>query len=364
MRPSSTLAHPYPMDHALSAHMASFIRRILAALALATLPASASNGAMDVKFDQAEADAALAIFDKRAAGEAVADADWRALFATIGYRRLKERETSMDRSFTDAEFEAFMEAPRTPQQIAALRRTLQDWSSQSVDAPARAALAYLPAGARLKATVFPMIKPKPNEFVFDIAKDPAIFLYLDPAVPGAKARNTLAHELHHIGMGAACPSRQGGTSSSAAVAKLRTWMSAYGEGLAMLAAAGGPQIHPHAVSSAKERAEWDANIVRIDALMAEQNAFFLKVLDGQAGDDTAIDKKMMSYFGVQGPWYTVGWKMAATIENQYGRQRVIDVFCDQRQLLATYNEAATLQNKTLATPLPLWDARLAAVLSR
>lgn len=344
--------------------MASSIRRLLAALALAALPASASNGAMDVKFDQAEADAALAIFDKRAAGRTVADADWRALFATAGYRRLKDRETSMGRAFTDAEFKAFMETPRTPQQIAALRRTLQDWSSQSVDAPAGAALAYLPAGARLKATVFPMIKPKPNEFVFDIAKDPAIFLYLDPAVPGAKARNTLAHELHHIGMGAACPSRQEGTSASAPAAKLRTWMSAYGEGLAMLAAAGGPQIHPHAVSSAKERAQWDANIARIDALMAEQNAFFLKVLDGQAGDDAAIGKKMMSYFGVQGPWYTVGWKMAVTIEHQYGRQRVIDVFCDQRQLLAAYNEAATLQNKTLATPLPLWDARLAAALSR
>lgn len=336
---------------------------LLAAAMLAAWPSPAADHAVAVKFDVGEAEAALSILDKRAAGRTVGETDWRALFASSGYRRLKEREAAMGRAFADADFKAFLEATRTPQQVAALRRTLADWSSQSVDAPARAALAYLPAGALLKATVFPTIKPKPNEFVFDIAKDPAIFLYLNPDVSGAKARNTLAHELHHIGMGSACP-RPANASADANAAKLREWMSAYGEGLAMLAAAGGPQIHPHAVSGTKERAEWDANIARVDALMAEQNAFFLSVLDGKAGDDAAIDEKMMGYFGVQGPWYTVGWKMAATIESQFGRQRVIDVFCDQRRLLATYNEAAALQNKTLTKLLPLWDERLAAVLSR
>lgn len=332
------------------------------ALLLAAGCCSAGD-AITVKFDRGEADAALAILEKESAGNEVAEADWQTLFATAGYRRLKERETAMGRAFTDTEFKAFMEMARTPQQIAALRRTLLDWSSQPVDAPARAALAYLPAGARLKATVFPAIKPKPNSFVFDLGKDPAIFLYLDPEVPGAKARNTLAHELHHIGMGSACPSSKNETSAPGPAAKLSTWMSAYGEGLAMLAAAGGPDIHPHAVSSAKERAEWDANVARVDALMAEQNAFFLSVLDGKAGDDAAIDKKMMGYFGVQGPWYTVGWKIATTIEAQFGRKRAIDAFCDPRRLLTTYNEAARLQNRGQAAPLPLWDLRLAAALS-
>ncbi len=31
----------------------------------------------------------------------------------------------------------------------------------------------------------------------------------------------------------------------------------------------------------------------------------------------------MSYFGVQGPWYTVGWQMAVIIEKQLGRERLI-----------------------------------------
>lgn len=343
--------------------MARFVGHCLIVLALAASPTFASNEALDVKFDRAQADAALSILGKRAAGKTVDEADWRALFATSGYRRLKDREAAMGRAFTDAEFKAFLETPRTPQQIEALRRTLRDWSSQPVAAPARAALAYLPAGARLKATVFPMVKPKPNSFVFDLAKDPAIFLFLDPEVPGAKARNTLAHELHHIGMGSACPSPKDVASASGPATKLRTWMSAYGEGLAMLAAAGSPDTHPHSVSSAKERAEWDANIARVDALMAEQNAFFLSVLDGKAGDDAAIDKRMMGYFGVQGPWYTVGWKMATTIEVQFGRERAIGAFCDPRQLLATYNEAARLQNRSRTASLPLWDQRLAATLA-
>ncbi|HJR74134.1 MAG TPA: DUF5700 domain-containing putative Zn-dependent protease [Luteimonas sp.] len=343
------------------APLARFVGRSLIVLALVASPTLAWNDTPDVKFDRAQADAALSILGKRAAGETVGEADWRALFATSGYRRLKDREAAMGRAFTDAEFKSFLEMPRTPQQIEALRRTLQDWSSQPIAASARAALAYLPVGARLKATVFPMVKPKPNSFVFDLAKDPAIFLYLDPEVPGAKARNTLSHELHHIGMGSSCPAPKSKTSGPAA--KLSTWMSAYGEGLAMLAAAGNPDTHPHSVSSAKERAEWDANIARVDALMAEQNAFFLSVLDGKAGDDAAIDKKMMGYFGVQGPWYTVGWKMATTIEVQFGRERAIDAFCDPRQLLATYNEAARMQNRSRTASLPLWDQRLAATLA-
>jgi hypothetical protein len=50
--------------------------------------------------------------------------------------------------------------------------------------------------------------------------------------------------------------------------------------------------------------------------------------------------QLASFFGTQGPWHTVGWKMAVTIEVVYGRTRLIDCMCDQRRLLSTYNEAA------------------------
>lgn len=340
--------------------MKSFICSALLAASLAAAPAP--NDAVQVEFDHGEAEAALLIFEKLARGKPATEADWQALFSTAGYRRLKDREAAMGRAFTDADFKAFMQTTRTRKQAVDLRRTLRDWESQPVNIPARLARAYLPADATLKATVFPMIKPKPNEFVFGIPDDPAIFLYLSPDVSGAKARNTLAHELHHIGFGSVCP-RPAKASSNPGATKLREWISAYGEGLAMLAAAGGPDIHPHAVSSAKERAEWDANIARVDILLVEQNEYFLQVLDDKAGDATAIDSKMMGYFGVQGPWYTVGWLMASTIEKQLGRPAAIEAFCAPDRLLAIYNKAATLHNRNSARPLPLWDSRLVDALS-
>ncbi|TKR30862.1 hypothetical protein FCE95_12275 [Luteimonas gilva] len=340
---------------------------LLAAAMLAACPAPAADNAVAVKFDLSEAEAALSILDKRVKGEQVTEADWQALFATSGYRRLKEREAWMGRKFTEADFEAFMETPRSAEQVAGLRRTLREWTSQPIEAAAKIAFAYLPAGAKMKGTVYPMIKPKKNEFVFDTRRDPAIFLYLDADVPAAKARNTMAHELHHIGQNSVCPpaaTKKKYASPDSTLAKLQGWVGSFSEGFAVLAAAGGPRPDPLVDRGEQESAEWARNVAKFDELMAEQNAFFLTVLDGKAGDASAVDAKMMGYFGVQGPWYTVGWKMAVTIENQFGRQRVIDVFCDQRQLLATYNEAAALQNKTLAKPLPLWDAGLARTLSQ
>jgi len=325
---------------------------------------TASSAAVEVKFDRTEAEAALAILQKQADREPVDQADWQRLFTAVGYRRLKAREAAMGRAFTDGEFKAFMETPRSLDQIAALRRTLDDWSSQPIDVPARAALAYLPADARLKATVFPMIKPKPNEFVFDVAKDPAVFLYLAPGVSGAKARNTMVHELHHIGLGSVCPRPSAKATSDVNAVALREWIPAFGEGLAMLAAAGGPDVHPHAASAAEERDEWDRNVAQFDRHLAEQNAFFLRILEANAGDEAAIKQKMMAYFGVQGPWYTVGWKMAVVIETRLGRKRAIDAFCDPGQLLATYNQAARLNNQANGTRLPLWNSRLAESLAR
>ena len=47
-----------------------------------------------------------------------------------------------------------------------------------------------------------------------------------------------------------------------------------GEGFAMLAAAGGPDIHPHAVSDAKERARWDHDLANFNEDLKKVESFF------------------------------------------------------------------------------------------
>jgi hypothetical protein len=220
------------------------------------------------------------------------------------------------------------------------------------------ALAYLPKETRIRAKLYPVIKPRENSFVFDVKDDPAIFLYLDPAVSREKFENTLAHELHHIGYGSGCPSKR----TSDEISKLPqnkqtviTWIGAFGEGFAMLAAAGGPDIHPHAVSSHEERARWDKDMANFNDDLKKVETFFINILENRLTKDD-LQKTASSFYGIQGAWYTVGWKMSVLIEKTYGRAKLIECICDQRKLLRTYNKAAAKYNRKSGEPLVLWSA--------
>ena len=307
-----------------------------------------------------EADAVLQILAKQKANQPLSDADWQRLFSSEGYVRLKRREAAMQRSFTDDQFKSFVLSDGLLRQAGSLSKTLATWKKANVTAAARRALAYLPKDAVIRAKIYPEIKPLENSFVFEVNTDPAIFLYLDPAKTKEQFENTLAHELHHIGYGTSCP----GPSVEAEIAArppvvrgtLR-YVGAFGEGFAMLAAAGGPDVHPHKFSPAKDRERWDRDMGNFNNDLKQVDQFFRDTLDGRLNDDER-NKRFFSFFGVQGPWYTVGWKMAVLIETTFGRDRLIDCMCDQRQLLATYNEAARKHNTKAAEPLALWSPEL------
>jgi hypothetical protein len=85
--------------------------------------------------------------------------------------------------------------------------------------------------------------------------------------------------------------------------------------------------------------------------------FFLDVLANRLTEEGAR-QTAFSFFGVQGPWYTVGWKMAALIEKTYGQEKLIECVCDYRKLLPTYNQAAAEYNRNAREPLALWAAEL------
>ncbi len=340
----------------------SIIPVVLFAAVLAAVAAAgpAAKGD-DIRLVTDEADAVLAVLDRLRSGQPAGEDVWRAVFASEGYVRLKKRELSLKRPFEDDAFRAFAASPELLARADRLAETLERWKKADLKTAVGRARAYLPDGTAIKVKIYPVIKPRENSFVFELDRDPAIFLYLNPDMTAAQFINTVAHELHHIGQAAACGGggRDGAADSRPApVRSVLEWIGSFGEGVAMVAAAGGPDVHPHAESPAADRERWDRDMASFEADFRKVEAFFLDVLDGRLKGEEAIREAGMAFFGIQGPWYTVGWKMAVLIETTFGRKRVVAGLCDTAGLLAAYNEAAAARNSKVGESWPLWPARM------
>jgi putative zinc-dependent peptidase DUF5700 len=323
--------------------------------AQATMPSS-----VDVRIITDEADSILSILTKKKTDQSISEADWQGIFQSEGYVRLKKREASMNLPFEDADFKSFVLSGPLAERAQAIQETLDKWKRADITGAANKALAYLPSDAKIKAKIYTVIKPRKNSFVFDLKTDPAIFLYLDPAKSKEQFENTLAHELHHIGYSSSCPSRQASDEISKLPKSTQTiirLISGFGEGVAMLAAAGSPETHPHAVSKPEDRARWDKDVANFNDDLKRVEKFFFDLIENRLTQEEA-QKTVSSFFGVQGPWYTVGWKMSVMVEKAYGRQPLIESFCDYRQLLPLYNKAADQHNRQAREPLILWSESL------
>ena len=329
---------------------------IVAGLLVSALPAFAQDR-IDIRLDSSEASQVLSILEKRALQQPVTEQDWQTLFATTPYRRLKQREASMRRDFADDDFKQFvggLDARRTD-----LRRTLAAWTQADLRAAAERSLRYLPAEARIKVSVYPMIKPRPNSFVFETTTDPAIFLYLDPTISPRQFENTVAHELHHIGLAslsAAYDERIKALPPNAK--KVAEWMGAFGEGVAMLAAAGSPDVHPVADFPATDRQRWDEDMKFLSNELDEINQFFLDVIHDDFKNLEAADHTAFTFLGYRGPWYLVGYRMAVAIEKQFGRPALVETLKDPREFVARYNEAAAANNAKAGERLPLFSQEI------
>jgi len=115
--------------------------------------------AVNVRLVTDESAAVLAILAKRKTKQPITEEDWQRVFQSEGYTRLKKRETSMKRSFEDADFKTFVLSDKLAEQQQALEQTLERWKQADVSGAARLALAYLPKQARISAKIYPVIKP-------------------------------------------------------------------------------------------------------------------------------------------------------------------------------------------------------------
>ena len=139
----------------------------------------------------------------------------------------------------------------------------------------------------------------------------------------------------------------------------------------MLAAAGGPTVHPQATSPDSVRRRWDRDVEHAPSDMARVASFLSRVLDGTLATPDTIAAEGMAFFGTQGAWYTVGYVMARAVETAHGRERLLAVACDPAALLAAYDSAAVTLNARgddanagragrLPWPLPRWPGSLTA----
>ena len=308
------------------------------------------------KFDPSEADAVLAILDLRAANNPVADSDWQRLFQSEPYRRLKQREAAMHRDFTDEDFKRYVNSEDLLKRRELLRRTLENWKKADLRAAANRILPYLPATAKVKASVYPVIKPKTNSFVWETDTNPAIFLYLDPEQSESEFENIVAHESHHIGFSDAGRQYEAKIKALPPNAqKAATWMGAFGEGLAVLAAAGSADVHPMHDFPVEQKIRWDQDMKFWDQELVQVNQFFKDVIDGGFAKPEVADHVAFTFFGYRGPWYVVGYKMGQMVEKHFGRAVLIECMADPRMLLEKYNAAAEQENKTGSEKLPLWS---------
>jgi hypothetical protein len=274
--------------------------------------------------------------------------NWVGLLTSEGYVRLKQREASLQRAFEDTTFRNFVLSDDLLARAPALRATLDKWLTVDATKAGARALSYLPSSATIRARIYPAIKPRSNSFVFEAATNPAIFLYLDPKISDAEFDNTLAHELHHIGYANVCRGERKGALA---------YIGTFAEGRAVLAAAGSPDTHPHASSPDSVRAIWERDYAKAAADMKRLEAFFVALADNQLSEQKATEQWMqfVSTDGVpQGAFYTVGYLMSRTIEQQLGRDRLIASLCDPLMFLTDYNQAAA----QAGSGLPRWSDAL------
>lgn len=325
--------------------------------------ASTTLDRIQLTLDASEAERVLEMLALRSEGKSINKEQWQKLFATEPYQRLKKREIFIGqylrdttRVLTDEKFKAFVLSDKLLIPAPELQATLDHWKQANLRAAAESVLRYLPDFAMIRAKIYPTIKPQHNSFVWEVSTDPAIFLYLDPTVTSEQFTNTVGHELHHIGLSSVSLQQAKATGSLDSLARIvAQYAGAFGEGMAMLAAAGGPDIHPHAVSPKEDRERWDNDMKNFNSNLLSVDSFFVAIFDGKFKNEDAIQEKGFTFFGIQGAWYTVGYNMSVLVEKKFGRAALIQTMLDPRQLLALYNRIAKELNATSNERLALWS---------
>ena len=129
----------------------------------------------------------------------------------------------------------------------------------------------------------------------------------------------------------------------------------------MVAAAGGRDLHPHAASQAEDRERWDRDVAAFNQDLRDIDRFFVELVTVELTDRDEIRERGLGYYSDQGPWFTVGWKMAVVVEQARGREHLVASLCEPERLLIDYNEIARERNAA-GEDLAVWSETVVNVL--
>jgi len=116
------------------------------------------------------------------------------------------------------------------------------------------------------------------------------------------------------------------------------------------AAAGGPDVHPHATDDDPAAwLVWERDVASFNTDLRRLEAFFRDLLAGRLTGEEA-NKRLFAFIDAegapQGAFYTVRAR---------GRDALVKLLCDPRQLLAAYNELAAAHPRSDGEGLATWS---------
>lgn len=322
-------------------------------LAMASIGSAVSRVQLTV--DAAQAEAALSVAECWNTRKPVLDRHWMDLLTSEGHRLWKRRMQTVGQPVDDAEYARFLFSSKVGEQREEFRAALREWRSAHWEQAALRALDWLPENAKIVARVFIVLSPTATSFYHSEAENAAVFFALDAALSEPQRENLMVHELHHVGY-FGLRGHQRAAPALPAIQSAAEWTAAFAEGLAMLAAAGGAGVHPHAASTAETRARWDRDIAHFAQDLRAIEQFLFDVVNRRLTAEAEL-KAGNALLGVQGPWYTVGWMMGSIVEREFGRQALLDCMAEGSRLMARYNQAAADHGLTL------WSSELIAALT-
>ena len=299
---------------------------------------------IDLVLDQIKT--ALNILNKNDKVKNISNNDWNNLFTAKGYQMLKQREKDMDNNFTDSILKEFLLDEETSSNLENYNNSLNRFLDIDLDHLISKTKKYLPQSAEINTAIIPVIKPESNSFVHSINERLLLFIYLEPNISKDKLENKLIHELHHVGLDDVY-NKSDYSHLTAPAQKMIEWTNAFGEGFAMLAAAGIIDEHPNNFSEESKKL-WDENIKNFNTDFKKIENFLLNILYENFHNDKELYNKgfeLMVSNGGQGSWYTVGYKIAKVIEKTANRKVLIDCMDDLTKLYTVYNELVLEYNK-------------------